>query len=115
MYETKHQPLLPKHKFYKRMLHNLFLGMMLVFGSLLLGMVGYHHFENLSWIDAYANAAMILSGMGPLNPLATEQGKLFAGTYALYSGIVFLAAMVIVFAPVFHRFFHHFNIEDEKK
>ncbi len=74
-------------------------------------MVGYHHFENLSWVDAFANAAMILSGMGPLTALQTNFGKLFAGFYALFSGLAFIIIIGIIFAPVVHRFLHKFHLE----
>jgi len=79
--------------------------------SLSIGIMGYHFFENLPWIDAFANAAMILSGMGPLSTLQTSSGKLFAGCYALFSGLAFLIIMGLVFAPVVHRFLHKFHLE----
>lgn len=77
-------------------------------------MIGYHHYEKMSWVDAYVNAAMILSGMGPVSNLQTTAGKIFAGSYALFSGIVFLVAIALIFAPVIHRVFLFFHIEDEK-
>jgi len=79
--------------------------------SLSIGMAGYHYFENLPWIDAFANAAMILSGMGPLGTLQTNSGKLFAGFYALFSGLIFIVIIALVFAPVVHRFLHKFHME----
>ncbi len=66
----------------------------------------------MNLVDAYVNAAMILSGMGPLQPLQTDEGKIFAGTYALFCGILFLVVIAIIFAPIFHRFFHKFLIKD---
>lgn len=83
--------------------------------SLLIGMYGYHFFEKMPWVDAYENAAMILSGMGPAEELKTEGGKIFAGTYALFSGIIFLFVMAIIFAPIFKRFLHKFHMEFPKK
>lgn len=77
-------------------------------------MIGYHYFENMSWIDAYVNAAMILSGMGPVSPLNTDAGKIFAGTYALFSGILFLVIMAIMFAPVVKLFLHKFHMQEGK-
>jgi hypothetical protein len=74
--------------------------------SLFVGMLGYYYFEHLSWPDAFVNAAMILSGMGPLNPLNTTAGKIFAGCYALYSGLIFIVILGIILAPIIHRFFH---------
>ncbi len=81
-------------------------------------MGGYHGFERLPWLDAFLNAAMILSGMGPVAPIQTVAGKLFAGFYALFSGFALLTSAAVVFAPVFHRFLHKFHLEaesDEKK
>lgn len=74
-------------------------------------MSGYMYFENMTAVDAFVNAAMLLSGMGPLTPLTTNAGKIFAGIYALYSGLAFIAATGIVVAPIFHRFFHRFHLE----
>lgn len=90
------------------------IGGLLILVSLIVGMLGYHVFENLSWLDSLLNASMILSGMGPVNPVQTDAGKLFASFYALYSGIVPLAAAGVLAAPIFHRFLHHFHLEDEK-
>ncbi|HXY55229.1 MAG TPA: hypothetical protein VEM40_11235 [Nitrospirota bacterium] len=83
----------------------------IVLASLAAGIAGYHYFEGLPWMDAFVNAAMILGGMGPVNELHTTAGKLFAGCYALYSGMVFLVAAGVLFAPVVHRFLHHFHLE----
>jgi transposase len=98
--------------FLRRVFLHLAVGLAIIAISLGMGMVGYHHFEQMSWIDAYENAAMILSGMGPVSEIRTEDGKLFAGTYALFSGIVFLVVIAIIVAPLFHRFFHKFLIEE---
>jgi hypothetical protein len=78
-------------------------------------MAGYHWLEEMPWIDAFANAAMILSGMGPLAPLQTGGGKLFAGVFALYSGLVLIVAAGIVLAPAVHRLLHSFHVETEAK
>ena len=77
-------------------------------------MAGYSYFESMSFADAYVNAAMILSGMGPVGNLQTDGGKIFAGCYALYSGLTLVAALGIMFAPVIHRFLHKFHLEDTK-
>ncbi len=79
-----------------------------------IGILGYHFLEGLSWINSLLNASMILGGMGPVNPLQTTAGKLFASFYALFSGVVFIAAMGVLAAPIFHRFLHHFHLADEK-
>ena len=81
-------------------------------GSLGVGMTGYHVLEKLPWIDAFLNAAMILSGMGPVATLQTAAGKIFAGVYAIFSGIALITIMGIIFAPVVHRFLHKFHLED---
>jgi len=81
----------------------------LVLGSLLIGMAGYAHYEGLTWRDAFLNAAMLLGGMGPVEAPRTAGGKLFAGLYALYAGLVFLVAVGIVLAPVVHRLLHKFH------
>ena len=81
--------------------------------SLALGMIGYHVFEQLAWIDAFENAAMILSGMGPLESPKSFDGKLFAGCYALYSGLVLILAAGIIFTPFIHRVLNHFHRQKE--
>lgn len=86
-------------------------GLLIVTLALIIGMWGYHHFENMPWVDAFANASMILSGMGQLTPLLTSTGKIFAGFYALFSGLVFMLVIGIVFAPILHRFLHKFHLE----
>jgi hypothetical protein len=83
--------------------------------SLLVGMAGYHWFEHTPWIDAFADAAMILSGMGPLRPLETDGGKIFAGMYALYSGLALIGVAGVIFAPAVHRFLHRFHLDEDSK
>jgi hypothetical protein len=113
MFEQHHQPLSSKRKFLFRLARSIFLGLSLIVFAQFLGMLGYHYFEKMSWTDAFVNAAMILSGMGPLTPLNTSAGKLFAGFYALFSGLIFILIMGIIFAPVIHRFFHKFHLGSE--
>jgi hypothetical protein len=84
----------------------------LVIGTcLIVGVAGYHDLEGLPWLDALLNASMILSGMGPVNPVRTEGGKIFASCYALFSGVAFISAVGVLFAPVMHRFLHRFHLE----
>jgi hypothetical protein len=78
-----------------------------------IGMLGYHSFEQMSWVDAFVNASMILSGMGPVSILQTSAGKLFAGCYALFSGLAFIAILGIIFVPGIHRFLHKFHMGDQ--
>lgn len=114
MPEKTYPVLLPLSKFVTHLTRNVICGLLFIVIALFIGMVGYHDFEHMSWIDAFVNAAMILSGMGPLTPLVTFSGKLFAGLYALFSGLAFIAIMVIIFSPVIHRFFHKLHIDMDK-
>ena len=109
MYEKKHEALIPVKKFIVRILISLSLGFLMILMALLIGMWGYHFYEQMSWIDAFANAAMILSGMGPLTPLTTSAGKLFAGCYALFSGLAFILIIGVILSPVVHRILHQFH------
>ncbi|HEX2881938.1 MAG TPA: hypothetical protein VHO25_20600 [Polyangiaceae bacterium] len=114
MRDTKKHPPLPLHHFVGGMVRQSMGAVAVVLGSLVLGMVGYASFESLSWTDAFLNAAMLLGGMGPVDLPHTEGGKLFAGFYALYSGLVFLILMGLVVGPVFHRVLHKFHWDREQ-
>ena len=116
MLERHHEPLLPRRAFYRQVARYAFFAALVLIVCLAFGMWGYHHFEHLPWVDSFANAAMILSGMGPLGDLKTTGGKVFAGCYALFSGVVFLTTIGIFSAPIIYRFFHifHLNIESPK-
>ncbi len=113
MFEKKHEPLLPRAAFVFRLGRSFAVTLLIVTVSLLMGGVGYHHFANLSWIDALLNAAMILTGMGPVDKMITTGGKLFATFYALYSGVAFLTMMAVILAPLIHRLFHKFHLDGE--
>jgi len=114
-YESKHQPLISRKAFAKRLAKSFAAATLLIGLSLLAGVLGYRYFEGMEWIDAFANAAMILSGMGPLAPLQTWGGKLFAGIYALYSGLALILAAGIILAPIVHRLLHRFHLPDDSK
>ena len=114
MYEHRHQRLLPARAFVVRMARHFAIAASLVFGSLLAGIAGYMYFENLALIDAFLNAAMLLGGMGPVDPPRTAGGKIFAGLYALYSGLVFLVVVGISLAPLAHRMLHRLHLEDDR-
>lgn len=114
MYEKHHQPLLSRPKFLIRVFKNLALVLLIIAFGEAIGMLGYHFFENMNWIDSFANAAMILSGMGPLTPLTTTAGKIFAGFYAIFSGLAFILIVGIIFAPLVHRFLHQFHLDDRR-
>jgi hypothetical protein len=109
-----YQPLLGRRLFVKRLTIAFASATLLVGVSLLAGMLGYHYLESMPWIDAFANASMILSGMGPLGPLQTWSGKLFAGFYALYSGLALILATGILLVPIIHRLLHQFHLEPGK-
>ena len=111
MFEHRGQPLLVQSDFVRRQAWYLAVGLGIVLASLAGGAAGYHFIEGLEWIDAILNAAMILGGMGPVTDLHTPAGKLFASFYALFSGVVFLAVVGLLFAPLIHRFLHRFHLE----
>jgi hypothetical protein len=115
IYEHYRQPLIPRTAFILRVLLHVSIALGIVIVSLAMGIIGYHAFEGLSWIDSTVNAAMILGGMGPVNQLNTNAGKLFAAFYALFSGIVFLVAVAVMLAPVVHRILHRFQFEGDSQ
>jgi|SRR5580700_6387369 hypothetical protein len=112
MFASKHSSLPSVRVFISRIIRNLLIGFAIIALSLGLGMIGYSYFEKMNWIDAFLNASMILSGMGPVSTLQTNEGKIFAGFYALFSGIVFLVIIAIIIAPIFHRFLHKLLLKD---
>ena len=109
LYEPRHVPPLSRAQFLRRLANHFALASGFVAFSLLVGMAGYHHFEHLGWLDAFLNASMLLGGMGPIESPQSSGGKLFAGFYALYSGLVFLVAAAILMAPALHRLLHKFH------
>ena len=111
MFEHNTQPLLSGRKFVARLAQSGGVALGLVGVSLLIGMIGYHSLEGLSWIDAFLNASMLLGGMGPVNTPASSSGKLFAGLYALYCGLVVIVVAGVLLAPVAHRILHAFHLK----
>ena len=111
-YERRGQRLIGRRRFAGRMLAHTAVATGLMVVSLLIGMVGYVGFERLTWTDAFLNSAMLLGGMGPVDPPRTEGGKLFAGVYALFAGLVFLAAAGVSVLPIIHRALHRFHMDD---
>ena len=103
----------PPRDVLRRLRANLQLAIGLITLSLAVGMAGYHFLGRLAWIDAFLNAAMILSGMGPVDILTDAWAKLFAGLYAIYSGLTLVATAGLILAPIIHRFLHRFHLEDE--
>lgn len=104
----------PTSVFVRRLIGSSVLGFFLVAISLIVGMLGYHGYEGISWIDSFLNASMILSGMGPVLQPATASGKVFAGLYALYSGFAVLIIAGLMFGPIVHRFLHRFHLESRE-
>lgn len=102
-----------RHKFILHMARNTIWGLIFISAALFIGMWGYHLFEHMTWVDAFANAAMILSGMGPLTPLITNGGKIFAGFYALFSGLAFIILVGLIFSPIMHLFFRKIHLESK--
>jgi NhaP-type Na+/H+ or K+/H+ antiporter len=111
MFERRHEPLVSRAAFFRRMTKYALLASGFIAVSLVIGMAGYHYIEGMPWIDAFVNSAMLMGGMGPVNELHTDAGKLFAGLYALYCGLVVIIAIGIVAAPLLHRILHHFHLE----
>lgn len=112
MYESKRHPPIPRAHFMRRLLGHFLAAMALLAMSLFAGMAGYEYFEHLAWRDAFINSAMLLGGMGPVNAPQSDGGKMFAGLYALYAGLVFLIVLAIIFTPVIHRVLHTFHWEE---
>lgn len=111
MFEHRKDPLISRAAFLKRVVRYALIAFAIDAGSLAVGVIGYHVFEGLSWVDSLLNAAMLLGGMGPVNELHTTSGKLFASFYAIYCGVIFLVVAGILLAPIIHRFIHHFHLE----
>lgn len=114
MYEPKTKPPIPRHHFVRRVLLHAAAGFGLLTASLVPGMAGYEYFEGLPWRDAFLNAAMLMGGMGPVNAPQTDGGKLFAGLYALYAGLVFLVVAGLLLVPMVHRVLHKFHWEQDQ-
>jgi hypothetical protein len=113
VYETRRQPLLAPSAFMRRLLSHLAAAFVLLGASLAIGMAGYARFEGLSALDAFLDTAMLLGGMGPVHLPKTDAGKLFAGLFALYAGLVFIATAALVLGPAVHRVLHRFHLDRE--
>ena len=112
-FESKTQPLAASRNFALRLMGNALWSAGIIVIWLIIGMIGYGGLEGMSIVDAFVNAAMILSGMGPVQALNTEAGKIFAGLYAIISGIVIFGIAGIALAPLFHRMMHKFHLQDD--
>jgi hypothetical protein len=111
LFEHRSQPLLPRRAYLRRVTFAAAISAGILIGWVVAGMVGYHLLADLTWIDSFLNTAMIVGGMGPVNTLVNPAAKVFAGVYAILSGVLFLAIFGILAAPIFHRFLHRFHLE----
>ena len=114
LFEKAHHKVIPRWRFFMRMMIACVLWLAIAMFGLAIGMAGYAYFEGMTIVDAYVNAAMILSGMGPVTELKTTAGKIFAGSYAIFSGLIIVIATGFVLAPIFHRVLHRFHVEQGK-
>jgi hypothetical protein len=112
-FERRHEPLLPLPLFMRRMARWVGMAAVVIAVSLAVGICGYHYLAGFRWVDSLLNASMILGGMGPVDTLNTNAGKIFASVYALYSGLALVAVVGLLLTPVIHRFLHKFHIADE--
>ena len=113
MYEHHKQPLASTKIFARRVALNGLIAMLLLMFSLGIGILGYHFLGKLSWIDSLLNSSMILGGMGPVDKMETDGAKIFASIYAIYSGVILLASVGVLAAPIFHRFLHTFHLAEK--
>ncbi len=113
-FDPKTQPVATRRLFIRRLGINLGAAVAILIPSLLIGMIGYVVFEGKNWVEAYDYASMILSGMGPFEEARTNAGRIFEGTYALYSGLTVVIVASLILAPVFHRVLHSFHVEDDE-
>ena len=114
-YENREEKLITKAAFIGRLLHSVFVVCLFIGVSLGAGMIGYRSLEGMSWTDSFLNASMILGGMGPVDPMKTDAGKIFAGIYALFSGLAFLVMAGFLFGPIAHRILHSFHYDADQE
>jgi len=115
MFEHHSEPLLPRRLFVSRMIRHAALAMAVILSALAIGVFGYHYLEGIGWLDSFLNAAMILGGMGPVTELHQSSAKLFAGIYALFSGLAFIGIAGILILPIAHRLLHTLHLDGRQK
>ena len=103
-----------KKHFFSRLFKSMFLGSLFLVFSLTIGIIGYHYFFNIPWLDSLVNASMILTGMGPVDRAETDGAKIFSSFYTIYSGVAFLTCVAIILSPIVHRFLHQFRLDIEE-
>ena len=113
MYEHRHEPLLTRAQFVRRVLSHFAIGSAAIAVALAIGVCGYHWIAGFNWVDSFLNASMILGGMGPVGELPTDASKIFAGVYALFAGLFFIAMLGLLLAPFLHRLAHRLHIVDD--
>jgi hypothetical protein len=113
-YERKNEPLVSRAVFLRRLGRNALVALSIIGVSLVVGMLGYRTLEGMAWIDAFLESAMLLGGMGPIHAPMSSAGKIFAGVYALYSGILVIGTAGIILAPLFHRVLHSIHVESDE-
>lgn len=113
-YEKYSQAMVPVQVYVLRVLNNILFATVVISIALAIGVIGYHQFGQLSWVDSLLNASMILGGMGPVDILKSDAAKIFASMYALFSGVVFLTVVALTIAPILHRFLHRLHIEENQ-
>lgn len=111
---NRNKNILPPHLFALRLLRYFLIAMVMIVVSLMIGVLGYHHYAGLGWTDSLLNASMILTGMGPVNVMVTDQAKWFASFYALFSGIAFLSTVAVFLAPIAHRLLHLLHVDESE-
>ncbi|NOT51738.1 MAG: hypothetical protein HOP10_10740 [Chitinophagaceae bacterium] len=111
MFEHKKQPLASTATFYRRILRSIIIALFIIAACLAIGTTGYHYTAGMSWLDAFHNATMILSGMGLVDHIGSDSGKMFSSLYALFSGIAFITNIGIILAPALHRIYHRMHID----
>jgi hypothetical protein len=114
-FEHHTKSLLPRKQFFNRVLRYAGFAFLLLGFSLGVGVLGYHYFNELSWLDSLLNASMILTGMGPIDPMKNDGAKWFASTYAIFSGVAFLSTVAVFLSPIVHRFLHKIHLDDDKE
>ena len=113
MYEHRKQPLAKPTIFYRRVLTNIVIALLVMFVCLFIGILGYHYTEGSSWLDSLHQSSMILSGMGPVINIQSVSGKWFSSAYALFSGVVFITNIGLILAPAIHRIFHMLHLQED--
>ncbi len=112
MFENKQQPLIPQPRFVRRLTSAVAISGVIAAAALAIGVLGYHYFGDLQWIDALHNASMILGGMGPVAEMKSDAAKLFSSAYALFCGLVFISVIAVTLVPIMHRILHKFHVDE---